>query len=272
MYSKLDLSQAYQPVILDEASKPYLTVNTHKGLFQVNLLPFRVSSSPAIFQSLMESLVTGILNVAVYLDNILLTGQDDKEHLATLNQMLSRLQEAGLRLKHNKCAFMEQEAEFLGHKVDASGLHPLPHKVMAIQEASAPTKVTELRAYLGLLNYHNRFLPNLSTLLSPLHELLKKETKWKWGTEQEKAFEESRLLMQSSEVLVHYDSQKDPILSCDASPYGVGAMLSHRKSDGQECPISFMLRTLTSAESNYSQLDKEGLAVMFGIQRFHKYL
>lgn len=271
-FSKLDLSHAYQQVLLDETSKPYVTINTHQGLFQVNRLPFGVSSSPAIFQRLMESLVGGIPNVAVYLDDILLTGQSDQGHLTTLNQVLTRLQEAGLRLKRNKCVFLEQEAEFLGYKVDASGLHPLPHKVRAIQEAPAPTNVTELRAYLGLLNYYNRFLPHLSTLLAPLHELLRKGTTWKWEAEQENAFEESKRLMQSSDVLVHYDSQKDLILSCDASPYGVGVVLSHRMPNGQERPISFMSRTLTSAEANYSQLDKEGLAVIFGIQRFHKYL
>ena len=158
-FSKLDLSHAYQQVILDEASKPYVTINTNKGLFQVNHLPFGVSSCSAIFQHLMESLVAGIPNVAVYLDDILLTVRDDREHLAMLNQVLAWLQDAGLYLKCNKCTFMEQEAEFLGHKVDASGLHPLPHKVMAIQEVPAPTNVTELHAYLGLLNYYNRFRP-----------------------------------------------------------------------------------------------------------------
>ncbi|KAJ8248044.1 hypothetical protein GJAV_G00237580 [Gymnothorax javanicus] len=262
--SKLDLSHAYQQVTLDEASKPYVTLKTHKGLFQVNRLPFGVSSSPAIFQRMMEGLMAGIPNVAVYLDDILVTG--------STNQVLARLKEAGLRLKRNKCAFMEPEAEFLGHKVDASGMHPLPHKVKAIQEAPAPTNVTELRAYLGLLNYYNRFLPNMSTLLSPLHELLRKEIKWEWEAEQQRAFEKSKRLMQSSGVLVHYASQKDLILSCDTSPYGVGAVLSHPMPDGQERPISFMSTTLTAAEANYSQLDKEGLAVMFGIQRYHKYL
>uniref|UniRef100_A0A3B1JAI7 Gypsy retrotransposon integrase-like protein 1 n=1 Tax=Astyanax mexicanus TaxID=7994 RepID=A0A3B1JAI7_ASTMX len=167
---------------------------------------------------------------------------------------------------------MGKEAEFLGHKVDSTGLHPLQNKVRAIQEAPSPTNVTELKAYLGLLNYYNRFLPNLSTLLAPLHQLLRKDTNWHWGKEQEAAFEKSKKLMQSSDVLVHYDSQKDLILSCDASPYGVGAVLSHRMSNGEERPISFMSRTLTPAERNYSQLDKEGLAVMFGVQRFHKYL
>lgn len=87
-FSKLDLSQAYQQVTLDEASKPYVTINTHKGLFQVNCLPFGVSSSPAIFQRMMEGLVAGIPNVAVYLDDILLTGRSDQEHLETLNEVL----------------------------------------------------------------------------------------------------------------------------------------------------------------------------------------
>nr|XP_023660672.1 uncharacterized protein K02A2.6-like [Paramormyrops kingsleyae] len=271
-FSKLDLSHAYQQVTLDEASKQYVTLNTLKGLFKVNRLPFGVSSSPAIFQRLMESLVAGMTNVAVYLDDILVTGRSDQEHLATLKEVLTRLQEGGLRLKRSKCAFMEPEVEFLGHRVDASGLHPLPHKVEAIQKAPAPANVTELRAYLGLLNYYNRFLPCLSSLLAPLHKLLRKDAWWTWEREQEMAFEESKQLLHSSKVLVHYDSQKDLILSCDASPYGVGAVLSHRMPDGQERPISFMSRTLTPAESNYSQLDKEGLAVMFGIQRFHKYL
>uniref|UniRef100_A0AAV2K5K2 Gypsy retrotransposon integrase-like protein 1 n=1 Tax=Knipowitschia caucasica TaxID=637954 RepID=A0AAV2K5K2_KNICA len=271
-FSKLDLSHAYQQVSLDETSKPYVTINTQKGLFQVNRLPFGVSSSPAIFQRMMEGLLSRIPNVAVYLDDILLTGRSDHEHLETLNEVLRRLQEAGLRLKRNKCAFLEREAEFLGHKVDSAGLHPPPNKVKAVGQAPAPKNVTELKSYLGLLNYYNRFLPNLSTLLAPLHKLLRKDTPWCWKEEQERAFGESKKLLQSSKVLVHYDSQKDLLLACDASPYGVGAVLSHRMSDGQERPIGFMSRTLTPAKSNYSQLDKEGLAVMFGIQRFHKYL
>ncbi|XP_025999364.1 uncharacterized protein K02A2.6-like [Astatotilapia calliptera] len=271
-YTKLDMSHAYQQVVLDEESRKYVTVNTHKGLFTYTRLPFGVSSSPAIFQRTMESVLQGLTNVAVYLDDIILTGKNDKEHLQTLEGVLQRLEEAGLRLKRSKCQFMEKEVTFLGHRVDKTGLHPVPAKVKAVQEAPPPKSVTELKAYLGLLNFYNKFLPNLSTLLAPLHKLLRKGEPWCWGPAQEKVFGKSKELLQSSSVLVHYDEQKDLILSCDASPYGVGAVLAHRMPDGQEKPIGFASRTLNAAEKNYSQLDKEGLAVIFGVQYFHKYL
>ncbi|CAM4511130.1 unnamed protein product [Leuciscus chuanchicus] len=211
-------------------------------------------------------------NLFLFLDDILVTGRNDEEHLQTLARVLERLQEAGLRLKRSKCSFMEKEVTFLGHKVDETGLHPVPEKVTAIQNAPSPKNVTELKAYLGLLNYYNKFLPNLSTVLAPVHQLLRKDEKWNWKEEQEVAFAQSKKMIQSVQVLVHYDPQKDVILSCDASPYGLGAVLSHKMPDGSERPIGFMSRTLNQAERNYSQLDKEGLAIMFGLQRFHKYL
>lgn len=249
-----------------------MTVNTHKGLYTYRVLPFGVSSSPAIFQRTMEGLLQGIPHVTIFLDDILLTGKDDREHLQTLARVLKRLQEAGLRLKRTKCLFMNEEVMFLGHKVEATGLHPVHEKVQAIKEAPTPSNVTELKAYLGLLNYYNKFLPNLSTVLAPVHKLLQKETKWQWSEAQQAAFDKSKEMMQSAEVLVHYDPEKDIVLSCDASPYGVGAVLSHHMPDGTERPIGFTSRTLNPAEKNYSQLDKDGLAVMFGIKRFHKYI
>lgn len=271
-FSKLDMSHAYHQIALDDDSKKYVTVNTHKGLFTYKVLPFGVASSPAIFQRTIEGVLQGVPHVAIFLDDILLTGKNDSEHLETLNMVLQRLQDAGLRLKRSKCTFMASEVVFLGHRIDSTGLHPVTEKVRAIENAPPPSNVTELKAYLGLLNYYNKFLPNLATVLAPVHKLLCKDTKWKWGAEQQAAFTESKRLLQSAEVLVHYDPEKEIILSCDASPYGVGAVLSHRMPDGSERPIGFMSRTLSSAERNYSQLDKEGLAVIFGVQRFHKYI
>ncbi|XP_030580469.1 uncharacterized protein K02A2.6-like [Archocentrus centrarchus] len=271
-FSKLDMSHAYQQILLDDKSKKYVTVNTHRGLFTYNRLPFGVASAPAIFQRTMEGLLKGIPLVAVYLDDILMSGVNEADHLKNLDEVLVRLKEAGLRLKRSKCVFMQNDVEYLGHKVDAQGLHPVEKKVKAIMDTPTPTSVTELKAYLGLLNYYNKFLPNLATLLAPLHELLRKDMRWTWQKKQEEAFQKSKALLNSADVLVHYSADQELILSCDASPYGVGAVLSHKMNDGSERPLGFMSRTLSPAEKRFSQLDKEGLAVIFGIQKFHKYL
>ena len=117
-----------------------------------------------------------------------------------------------------------------------------------------------------------KFLPNLATVLAPLYHLLRKDVKWKWRSEQEAAVEEVKKLLKSSQLLVHFDSKLPLILACDASPYGVGAVLSHRLKDGSEKPVAFASRTLAKAEQNYSQLDKEALAVIFGVKHFHEYI
>lgn len=218
----------------------------------------------------MEGLLKGISLVAVYLDDLLVTGVDEFDHLKNLDEVLLRLEKAGLRLKRSKCAFIQKEVEYFGHRVDAQGLHPVEKKAQAIMEAPTPT-VTELKAYLGLLNYYNKFLPNLATLLAPVQELLRKDVQWKWQKKHEDAFKNSKTLLNSADVLVHYSADPELVLSCDASPYGMGAVLSHRMEDGSERPLSFMSRTLSPAEKRHSQLDKEGLAVMFGIKKFHKY-
>ncbi|XP_029551127.1 uncharacterized protein K02A2.6-like [Salmo trutta] len=271
-FSKLDMSHAYQQLLLDEDSKEYVTVNTHKGLFRYNRLVFGVASSPAIFQRTMDNLLQGIPHVAVYLDDILVTGETEEEHLHHLDQVLKRFSEAGLRLKRSKCTFQAQSVTYLGHKITAQGLCPVEDKVRAIKDAPNPKNGSELRSFLGMVNYYGKFLPELSTVLAPLYQLLHKDCKWKWGPAQEKAFKEVKALLQSAQLLVHFDQDKEIILSCDASPYGVGAVLSHQMEDGSERPIGFASRTLTSAEKGYSQLDKEGLAIVFAVKRFHQYL
>ena len=162
--------------------------------------------------------------------------------------------------------------EYLGHKVSAAGLQPTDAKVKAIKEAPAPMNVSQLKSFLGLVNYYGKFLPNLSSVLSPLYRLLQSSTKWSWGAEQATAFQKVKSMLTSDSILVHFDPDKELLLSCDASPYGVGAVLSHKFEDGQEKPIAFASRSLAPAEKKYSQLEKEGLAVIFGVKRFHQYL
>ena len=271
-FSKLDLAHAYLQLPLDEASKPLLTINTSKGLFQYRRLPFGVSSAPAIFQRTIESILRGLPHTSVYLDDILVTGRDEEEHLRNLDAALTRLKEAGVRLKREKCAFLVSEIQYLGHRLSARGVRPTTDKVRAIVDAPTPQNVHQLSSFLGLINYYGKFLPNLSSLLAPLYLLLQKKAKWKWMKAQEKAFQESKTLLTSSPLLVHYDPAKKLVLSCDASPYGVGAVLSHVMEDGTDRPIAFASRSLAAAERNYAQLEREALAIVFGVKKFHPYL
>ena len=181
----------------------------------------------------MENLLQGIPDVMVYLDDILVAGRSTAEHLQRLDQVLSRLQEAGLRLSRKKCSFMVSSVEYLGHRIDADGLHPLS-EVLAVQNVPAPEDVVQLRSYLGLLSYYNKFLPKLSTVVGPLHQLLSAAQPWRWGPEEEKAFQDSKQLLMSSQLLVHYNPNLDLILSCDASADGLGAVLFHKLPDGLE--------------------------------------
>ena len=220
----------------------------------------------------MENILHVIPKVVVYLDDILITGSDDAEHLDHLSEVLSRMLQAGLRLRKDKCEFMSTSVVYLGHRIDAQGLHPTTDKVAAIKFAPTPQNCTELRAYLGLLNYYSKFMSNLSTELAPLYKLLQKGTPWHWGPNEDKAFKNSKQLLLSSQLLVHFDPSKEIVLCCDASAYGIGAVLAHRTVDGVEQPIGFVSRTLTRAEQNYSQIEKEALSCIFGIKRFHTYL
>ena len=271
-FSKLDLSHAYQQIELDEDSRKFVTINTHKGLFQYNRLPFGIASAPSIFQRVMENLLQGIPGICVYIDDILVTGRTPAEHLDHLAEVLRRLQKAGMKLKRAKCEFFLPSVDYVGHTISADGLHTSKAKVEAILRAPAPRNVGELRSFLGLVNYYGKFFPDLATTLSPLYELLQKTTKWTWGQKQREAFAAVKDLLRSPHVLVHYNDKLPLILACDASPYGVGAVLSHRMPTGEEKPIAFASRTLTAVERKYSQLDKEALALIFGVRKYHQYL
>ena len=177
-----------------------------------------------------------------------------------------------MRLKKDKCQFMVPSVSYLGYVISSGGIHPAPEKVRAIKEAPRPKNITELKSYLGLLSYYNRFMPHLPTVLSPLYRLLRRDQSWPWSPEADRAFAQSKELLTSDDVLVHFDPTLDLVLACDASQYGIGAVLAHRMPNGSERPIAFASRTLTNTENKYAQIEKEGLVCVYGVKKFHCYL
>ena len=185
--------------------------------------------------------------------------------------MLQRLEDTGLKVNKEKCVFFQKSITYLGHRIDQYGLHLLDDGIEAVVNVPAPKDVSQLRSFLGLMTHYGKFLRNLSTVVAPLNRLLGKGVKWIWSTEEQNAFEAAKQLLLDSPALVHFDPQRKLYLQCDASSVGLGVVLSHR-IDGTDRPVAFASKTLSIAQKGYSQLEKEGLAIIFGLTRFHQFL
>ena len=198
----------------------------------------------------MDKRLSHIPFVKVRVDDILISGVNADEHLRNLSLVLKFLKESGLRVKQKKCEFMTSE----------HGVVPLEEKIRPILEAPAPENVTQLKSFLGMLNYYHRHLPQIADVLEPMHELLRKDVQWRWSGKQTRAYDEAKRLL-CSELLAHYDPQN-----------GVGAVLSHIASDQTERPVAFASRSLSKAERNYSQIVREALAIIYAVKKFHQYI
>ncbi|RUS83602.1 hypothetical protein EGW08_008656 [Elysia chlorotica] len=271
-FTKLDLSHAYTQLQLAEDSRKYTTINTHKGLFTYHRLCFGISAAPGIFQRTMEGVFRHVPGCVNYLDDVYVTGKDDEDHLKNLHKVLSICEEKGLSLRRDKCEFMQPEVTFLGYRLDKHGIYPLEDKVKAIRDAPRPGNAQELRSFLGLVNFYGKFISNVSQILSPLYQLLRHGQRWRWDKAHESAFTRVKSALSSEDVLVHFKPEKEIVLICDASPYGVGAILTQLDSNGYERPVAYASRALNDAERKYSQIDREGLALIFAVKRFHKYI
>lgn len=269
-FTKIDLQQAYLQLEVREEDRALLTLNTHKGLFRSTRLMYGIASAPAIWQREMENILRDIPGVSVFIDDIRITGPDDETHLRRLELVLQRLASANIRINEDKCEFFKDSIEYCGFKINKNGILKTNSKIEAINRMPRPRNIIELRAFLGMVNYYGRFINNLSSILTPLHYLLQKNVPFYWSQDCENAFQNAKCNFKSNIVLVHYDPKLPLILATDASPYGVGAVLSHRYPDGTERVIQYASQTLTVTQRKYAQI--EAYAIIFGICKFHQYL
>ena len=217
-------------------------------------------------------MLDGLGQTGGILDDLVVTGENDEQHVANLHKTLKKFGECGAKFKESKCVIMQPTVEYFGFVLDRQGIHPSPAKVQAILEVHEPENRAELQSFLGLVNYYRKFIPKMSTLVSPLNQLLSKDTLWCWSPECKASFQALKDTLASSSVLPHYNPKLEVQLAVDASPVGQGAVISHITEDETERPIAYASRSLTKAERNYSVIEKEALAIIFGIHKFQQFL
>ena len=272
VFAKLDIRRAYEHMELDEASRDLTTVTTHRGSFRMIRMPYGIASCGFLFQQAMDKVLEGLPGCMCYIDDVLIAAEDEAELVSRLDQVLTRLERHGLRLERSKCTLMASEVSYLGWRISADSIRPEEDGTAALMEAPEPRDVHQLPSLLGSVNYYSRLLPGLATTLTPLYELLKHGTPWKWTTKCSEAVAEVKRLLASSRVLVRYDPSLPLKLVTDASATGVGAALLHRLPDGTERPVMFASRTLTPTERRYAQVEREATAVQYGLRRFSRFL
>ena len=205
--------------------------------------------------------IPGARNIS---DDIIIFGENQRAHDKAV---LKRLNDNGLTINVPKCKFTTNEIDFFGFKFSDKGLSADPKKVEALKAFKSPKDAKALRSFIGMATYISRFIQNYSVITAPLRELLKKEVKWNWTEKCEEAFQDVKNQLSGDTVMAFYDPKKKPTVVVDGSPVGLGDILLQDNK-----PVAYASRSLTDAETRYSQIEREALAVVFGCEHFRMYL
>lgn len=272
-FSTLDLASGFHQIKLNEADKVKTAFNVPEGHFQFLRMPFGLKNAPSTFQRLMNSALSGLQGTRcfVYLDDIVCYSYDIKSHILNLTSIFQRIRQFNLKLQPDKCEFLRREVCYLGHVITEQGVKPNPDKIKAVTEYPVPKSPKDIKSFLGLVSYYRRFIPEFSQTAKPLTNLLKKDTAFIWENQHQLAFEILKRKLTSAPLLIYPDFTKPFILTCDASNYAVGAVLSQGQI-GKDRPVAFASRTLNKSECNYSTTEKELLAILYGCKTFRPYL
>ena len=262
-----DAKCGYWNVNLDLESSYLTTFNSPFGRYRFLRMPFGLKMSQDVFQAKIDQTFEGCNGTIGIADDIVVYGKSEEEHDKHLHEMMDRCTSTGLKLNPDKCKIKQKKIKFYGVICSADGIQPDPDKVSVLKTMTPPTNKQELQAFLGLATYMGTFIPSLSTLTSPLRELVKDRSVFDWSPAHQETFDKVKNAISAETTLGYYDPTKEIILQADASTAGLGATLLQDQK-----PIAFASKTLTDTESRYANIERELLAVVYGCERFHTYL
>lgn len=272
-FSKFDLTKGFFQIPLDPASRKITAFGTPDGLYQYTVLPFGLTNSPAVFNRMMRNVLQDIPGVEIFVDDVLVHSSTFSKHLHLLDKVLSKLRKFNLTVKPSKCEVGQSQVQYLGHVIGDGFCGCQDDKITKIRDAPRPTTKKQVRAFLGLVGYYRDFIPQFTTVALPLYDLVKKHSpnKVAWGPEQEEALTCLKGCLTKQPILHLADFSCPFVLRTDASQDAVGAVLMQEK-DGKLFPIAYHSRRLKGAESKYSTVEKELLAVVEGVKKYYFYL
>ncbi|KAF8694327.1 hypothetical protein RHS03_08208, partial [Rhizoctonia solani] len=274
VFTKLDLRWGYNNVRVKEGDEWKTAFRTKYGLYESLVMTFGLTNAPAAFQHFMNDLFKDLLDecVIIYLDDILIYSKDDASHTQHVHEVLKRLMENQLFCKASKCTFHVTSVEYLGIIVLDRGFSLDKLKIQAVQEWPAPTKVKEVQSFLGFANFLRWFVANFSHIARPLHNLVKKDTPWRWDTKEQEAFQALKDAITNAPVLCHADPTKPYFLETNASGAALGSILSQRQDNGRLHPLGFLSELFKGAKQNYDTHDKELLAIIRSFEYWRIFL
>ena len=271
----LDLSKGYRQVPLRQEDREKTAFITQHGLFQFRVMPFGLQGAPATFQRMMDSLLRGLETYAVaYLDDVVIHSSTWEDHLQHIQMVLTRLREANLTIKPKKCQFGMSNCTYLGHVVGNGEVKPELSKLDAVRMFPQPTTKKQVRGFLGLTGYYQKFIPGFASMAAPLTDLTRKNSPNQvvWTNDCTRAFKSLNDCLCAEPVLHSPDFTRGFILQTDASDRGIGAVISQLGDDNIDHPVAFFSRKLLPREEKYATVEKECLAIKVAIETFKVYL
>lgn len=277
-YTTLDLLKGYYQCPLEESSKKYTAFSTPHGHFQFRRLSFGLKNSSFAFQKNMQSILEDFCfrNVIVYIDDVLIMSKTFEEHVKLVGKVLHTLADHGIKIKTSKCNFFKENVKFLGHVIGINGIRKAPEYVKDILDYPRPTNVTELRRFLGVVNFVRKFIKDCSIISKPLTELTGggKKQKLFWTEEMIDSFEKLKHAVKDDVILNYpdYSEGHAPLeVAVDASLYGAGGYISQLQG-GETKIIAYASTTFSPAESRYSTIERELCAIRWGIKVFSPFI